>query len=107
MKTSTLLIKSAVLATALILTSAAQAQGYGADQIESPAPYGGSGPREGTSGRNADYGPSETTRRGQYESYQSSNSQYGDSCESSESNRRDLYDRCGYNGTGPRIKSRY
>lgn len=107
MKTSTLLIKSGMFAIALVLSSAAQAQGYGADRIESPAPYGGSGPREGASGRNADYGPSETTRRGQYESYQSSTSQYGDSCEGSESDRRDLYEHCGYNGTGPRIKGRY
>jgi hypothetical protein len=107
MKTSTLLIKSTVLAIALVLATAAQAQGYGADQIESPAPYGGSGPREGASGRDADYGPSETARRGQYESYQSSSSQYGDSCESSNSDRREMYDNCGYNGTGPRIKGRY
>lgn len=110
MRNSILLIKSAVLATGLIFfgAGAAHAQGYSADQLESPAPYGGSAPGSGASGKESDYGTTDSGEQGQYGTRRSSGDKYGGSHQGSSRNRdKDLYDHSGTNGTGPRLKGRY
>jgi hypothetical protein len=110
MKNSILLIKSTVLATALVFfgAGAAHAQGYSADQVESPAPYGGSAPGSNASGTESGYGTKDSGEQGQYGSRRVSGDKYGGSYQGSGRDRNnDLYDHFGTNGTGPRIKGRY
>ncbi|WP_090829422.1 hypothetical protein [Nitrosovibrio tenuis] len=105
------ILKSTVLATALVFVVAgtAYAQGYSADQIESPAPYGGSAPGSDAAGKKSDYGTSGSGERGQYGSTQRpSGDKYGGSYQgSARDGDNDLYDHSPTNGTGPRLKGRY
>ncbi len=110
MRNSILSIKSTILATALILfgAGAAHAQGYSADQLESPAPYGGSAPGSGASSKKSGYGTKDSGEQGRYGTRGSSGDKYGESYQASGGDRdKDLYDRSGTNGTGPRLKGRY
>ena len=105
-----LLIKSTVLAAALAFfgTGLAYAQGYSADQIESPAPYGGSAPGSSVTDKDSGYGTKESGERGQYGTRRSSSDKYGGSYQGSGGNQgNDLYDHSDITGTGPHIKGRY
>jgi hypothetical protein len=104
MRNSILLIKSTVLATALVFfgAGAAHAQGYSTDQAESPA----SG--SNASGTESGYGTKDSGEQGQYGSRRASGDKYGGSYQGSGKDRNnDSYDRSGTDGTGPRIKGRY
>lgn len=110
MRNSTLLIKSTVLATALVFfgAGAAFAQGYSADQVESPAPYGGSAPGSNVTDKESGYGTKDSGERGQYGTRRSSGDKYGGSYQGSAGYQgNDLYDHSDITGTGPHIKGRY
>jgi hypothetical protein len=110
MRNLTLLIKSTAVATVLVFFGAgtAFAQGYSADQVESPAPYGGATTGSDVTDKDSGYGTKDSGERGQYGTRRSSGDKYGGSYQGSAGYQgNDLYNHSDITGTGPHIKGRY